>query len=154
MNTRCYRCGWNFSMSREAIEMAVANAAHDPKQRVHVEHCPKCRQVIKIPIQQLRRALPPGWTPASRADEPGEPTAEAGTTPTPAIEAVSVEVPEPAAAEQPAPHRRRRGKASTAEEASAPAETASPSPSSKRAAGKSAAKSPAAKKSTHEPPKP
>lgn len=62
MNTRCYRCGWSFSLSREAIEAAVAQAAATG-EKSHVEHCPRCRQAIKISVDQLKRALPPGWTP-------------------------------------------------------------------------------------------
>ena len=58
MNTRCYRCGWSFSLSREAISAAVAQA-EATHAKYHVEHCPKCRQTIKLPVDQLKRAAPP-----------------------------------------------------------------------------------------------
>jgi hypothetical protein len=81
MNARCYRCGWSFSMSREAIVAAVTTAdAHGEK--FHVELCPKCKLAIKLPLDQLRRALPPGWTPAvevppsSTVEAPGAAAAE------------------------------------------------------------------------------
>ena len=60
MNTRCYRCGWSFSMSREAMEEAAVSSAG---QKAHVIHCPRCRQAISIPMDQIMRALPAGWTP-------------------------------------------------------------------------------------------
>jgi hypothetical protein len=62
MNTRCYRCGWSFSMSREALEEAAVSSAG---QKAHVIHCPRCRQAISIPMDQIMRALPAGWTPAT-----------------------------------------------------------------------------------------
>ena len=70
MNIRCYRCGWSFSMSRDAISAAVAHA-QTTKAKFHVEHCPKCRQAIKVSVDQLKRAAPPAkTTPVESADEP------------------------------------------------------------------------------------
>jgi hypothetical protein len=40
--------------------MAVTQAG---KEKVYALPCPRCRQVNKIPIKQLRNNLPPGWTP-------------------------------------------------------------------------------------------
>src|SRR5438270_11138234 len=83
MNTRCYRCGWSFSLSREALEEAAVGSAG---QKAHVIHCPRCRQAISIPMDQIMRALPPGWTPsaaaspaASEAEPVGEASDEADT---------------------------------------------------------------------------
>lgn len=74
MNTRCYRCGWSFSLSRDTIGAAVTNAAEG--ETYHVENCPKCKQAIKIPLDQLKRALPPDWKPETPPEEaPGEPAA-------------------------------------------------------------------------------
>jgi len=60
MNTRCYRCGWSFSLSGEALEAAAVSSAGE---KAHVIHCPRCRQAISIPMDQIMRALPAGWTP-------------------------------------------------------------------------------------------
>lgn len=69
MNIRCYRCGWSFSMSRDAISLAVTHA-QTTKAKYHVEHCPKCRQANKVSVDQLRRAAPPAKpTPVESADE-------------------------------------------------------------------------------------
>jgi hypothetical protein len=77
MNARCYRCGWSFSLSREVIAAAVT-AADARGDTFHVEPCPRCKQAIKLPLDQLRNALPPGWTPASpAAEEPAAPAAPA-----------------------------------------------------------------------------
>ncbi len=125
MNTRCYRCGWSFSLNREDIEAAAVASAG---QKAHVIHCPRCRQAIRIPMDQIMQALPPGWTPPAPSGEP-ESTAE------------------PAAAEP----------AGEAQEASEPAQPAEPAQrrserrhrhSGKANSGNSAAV-PAAKKSTH-----
>jgi hypothetical protein len=67
MNIRCYRCGWSFSMSRDAISAAVIQA-QTTKSKYHVEHCPKCRQAIKVSVDQLKRAAPKP-TPVESADE-------------------------------------------------------------------------------------
>ena len=71
MNTRCYRCGWSFSMNREALEEAAASGVG---QKAYVIHCPRCRQTIRIPMDQILRALPAGWTPAAAGDQPAAPT--------------------------------------------------------------------------------
>ena len=54
-------------MSREAIAAAVS-AADARGDTFHVEPCPRCKQAIKLPLDQLRRSLPPGWTPAAEAE--------------------------------------------------------------------------------------
>jgi hypothetical protein len=97
MNARCYRCGWSFSLSRETIAAAVA-AADAQGDTYHVEPCPKCKQAIKLPLDQLRRALPPGWKPEAAAAPAEEPTAP------PASEEVE---PANAPAEKAKPHHRR-----------------------------------------------
>lgn len=69
-------------MSREAIAAAVS-AADARGDTFHVEPCPRCKQAIKLPLDQLRRSLPPGWTPAAEA----APAAEEPAAPAPAAEA-------------------------------------------------------------------
>jgi hypothetical protein len=146
MNTRCQYCGWSFSLSRDALETAVATALAT-NEKIHTERCPHCRKVIKMPVEQLRRALPPGWTPS--AVEPDQPAAAEAE---PVAEAVAA----PVAAETTAdekPKRRRRGahEASEAEAAPAAQETAT---KTKAPSGKSAAEKSAAKKTTRKQPKP
>jgi len=101
MNMRCYRCGWSFSLSREAVGAALANASA-PGAKHHVEHCPRCRQVLKIPLDQLKRSLPPGWRPAEQPATPA-PLAEvgvpAGHTETPGVPSNPPAAPLPAAPE-------------------------------------------------------
>ena len=99
MNARCYRCGWSFSLGREAIAAAVT-IAETQGDKYHVEPCPRCKQAVKIPIEQLRQALPPGWTPApaAAAPAPEAPAAPAAATP--------AEAPTPPAAKEKPRHRR------------------------------------------------
>ena len=56
---RCQYCGWAFQMSSEAVASALA-AADEANARHHVEHCPRCRKALKIPVDQLRRHVPAG----------------------------------------------------------------------------------------------
>jgi hypothetical protein len=65
MNTRCYRCGWSFTLSREAVEAAAVSSAGE---KAHVMHCPRCRQAIRIPMDQIMRSVPPGWQPPAEVD--------------------------------------------------------------------------------------
>ena len=120
MNTRCYRCGNSFSLSREVVEGAVAAA--EPEDKVYVAYCPRCRTANKVPLQQLRRTLPAGWTPPAAAAAVTEAAAPA---PEPAPEP-------PAAVEAAAPAKTTRKRASKSPEA---AEAASPeaTPAAKKA---------------------
>ena len=56
---RCQYCQWAFQMSSEAVASALA-AANETNARHHVEHCPRCRKALKIPVDQLRRHVPAG----------------------------------------------------------------------------------------------
>lgn len=95
MNTRCYRCGWSFSLSREALEEAATASAG---QKAHAIRCPRCRQVISIPMDQILRDLPAGWTPAAAAS----PAAGEAAATAPAEAAAPAE-PETAASPAPEP---------------------------------------------------
>ncbi len=57
MQVRCQRCGWVFTMSRDAVGLAVAES-----EASHAEHylaaCPKCRHGIKVRVDDLRKRLP------------------------------------------------------------------------------------------------
>lgn len=54
MLVRCQRCGYGFTMSREAVEAALEQIEEDPAKHYNVE-CPKCRRQIKVPVKRLRR---------------------------------------------------------------------------------------------------
>jgi len=60
MQVRCQRCGWTYTLSRDSIGFAVAEteASHS---EYYQEDCPKCRNVIKIQLKDLRRRLPAGY---------------------------------------------------------------------------------------------
>ena len=57
MQVRCQRCGWVFTMSRDAIGIAVAEAEAS-RAEYYQEHCPKFRNAVKIQVKELRRRLP------------------------------------------------------------------------------------------------
>ena len=119
MNTRCYRCGWSFSLSREEIEEAAVGSAG---QKAHVIHCPRCRQAIRIPMDQIMRELPPGWTPAVANGDHTPAPAEAGTAP--AAETADNLAPAAQPAQASERHQRRHrhsGKTNTGDSAAVPA---------------------------------
>ncbi len=156
MNTRCHHCGWSFSLSREATETAVA-AALAANEKMHVEHCPRCRKVIKIPVTQLRRGLPHGWTPPEPTATEAEPAA--APEPEPVAEAVAEAKPAEEATAKP----RKRRSAGAAQAASVnepePAEEATarpkkPATNTQPPSGKPAAEPSAAKKTARKQSKP
>jgi len=69
---RCQYCGWSFQLTSDVVAAALATAEAN-HARHHVEHCPRCRKGLKIPLDQLRRHVPAGGLAAAPA--PGsEPT--------------------------------------------------------------------------------
>jgi hypothetical protein len=63
---RCQYCSWAFQMSSDAVAAALA-AADATQARHHVEHCPRCRKALKIPVDQLRHHAPLSAPAASPA---------------------------------------------------------------------------------------
>ena len=63
---RCQYCSWAFQMSSDAVTAALA-AADATQARHHVEHCPRCRKALKIPVDQLRHHAPLSAPAASPA---------------------------------------------------------------------------------------
>ncbi|HZY44731.1 MAG TPA: hypothetical protein VFF70_08280 [Anaerolineae bacterium] len=57
MQIRCQRCGWNFTLGRDTIGLAVAesNAGH---QEYTQFICPNCRHEVKVQVEVLRKHLP------------------------------------------------------------------------------------------------
>lgn len=116
MNTRCYKCGWNFALSREVVEGAVAAA---PDDKFYVAYCPRCRQANKVPMQQLKRTLPVGWTPPAAVETPAAVVAAPEPEPTPAAA-------EPEAAPAAKTGRKRASKTAAPEAAPEPVAEAAP----------------------------
>ncbi len=57
MNVRCNFCGHSFTLSREYMQKAVADA-QEKKQSYHGLECANCRKLIKVSIKQMRRYVP------------------------------------------------------------------------------------------------
>lgn len=76
---RCQYCGWSFQLTSDVVAAALATAeANDARH--HVEHCPRCRKGLKVPLDQLRRHVPASGAVAAPA--PGsEPTPKEDTRP-------------------------------------------------------------------------
>ena len=54
----CPNCGWTATMTPEAQAAAVAEA--DKLQATHhIEHCPRCQWVMRVPVADLRVAPAP-----------------------------------------------------------------------------------------------
>jgi hypothetical protein len=57
MNIRCNFCGHSFSLGREFMVTAVAEAEEKKHKSVVVE-CANCRKHVKVPVRQMQRTLP------------------------------------------------------------------------------------------------
>ena len=57
MQIRCQRCGRMFTLGRDAVALALAEAQQSHEQ-YHALVCPHCRHVVKTRIAELRRHLP------------------------------------------------------------------------------------------------
>ena len=57
MQIRCQRCGRMFTLGRDAIALALAEAQQRHEQ-YHALDCLHCRHVVKVRIAELRRHLP------------------------------------------------------------------------------------------------
>ena len=57
MQIRCQRCGYKFTLSRQAL-----TTAQEELERTRARHydftCPKCRRQIKVPATDIRRSQP------------------------------------------------------------------------------------------------
>lgn len=69
MQIKCQWCGWRYTLSREALEAAVA-AATESKSIHYVENCPHCRRALKIQVSELKRHLPRQVTPQQKSEGP------------------------------------------------------------------------------------
>lgn len=57
MQVRCQRCGYMYTMSRDALTTALEEIKQTRAKHYNVE-CPKCRRQIKVPVRSLKRFLP------------------------------------------------------------------------------------------------
>jgi len=58
MQVRCQKCGWNFTLSRDAIEN-IMNEVQESKATHYTIDCPKCRHGIKVQTRMLKRYYRP-----------------------------------------------------------------------------------------------
>lgn len=57
MQIRCQRCGYMFTLSREAVAAALEEVEQTQAKHYDVA-CPKCRRQIKVPVKNMRRFQP------------------------------------------------------------------------------------------------
>jgi hypothetical protein len=57
MQVRCQRCGYTFTLGREAIVAALGEVKESNTAHYNFD-CPKCRRRIKVPVKNLRRSVP------------------------------------------------------------------------------------------------
>ena len=54
LQVRCPKCGWNFTLSRDAIAN-IMEEVNETKAKHYTMECPKCRQAIKVETKRIRR---------------------------------------------------------------------------------------------------
>jgi hypothetical protein len=57
MQVRCQRCGYKFTLSREAMTTVLQETAEMKTGHYNIE-CAKCRRQIKVPIKEIKRLQP------------------------------------------------------------------------------------------------
>jgi len=57
MQVRCQRCGWMFTLSRQAL-IAALEEAEQTRARHYTMDCPKCRHQIKVSVKDMQRFRP------------------------------------------------------------------------------------------------
>lgn len=57
MQVRCQRCGYMFTLSREAVAAALEEVEQSQARHYDVV-CPKCRRQIKVRVKDLERLRP------------------------------------------------------------------------------------------------
>ena len=58
MNIRCNYCRQSFNLSKDFMVQAVAES-EEKGQKYHAVECFNCRKQVKVPVLQMKRALPP-----------------------------------------------------------------------------------------------
>jgi hypothetical protein len=67
MHVRCQYCSHSFTLSRDYIAQAVAEAA-GKRQKYHAVECINCRKLIRVSMAQMKRFVPAS-PPTEVADE-------------------------------------------------------------------------------------
>ncbi len=57
MEIKCPNCGWKSSLTPEQLTAAMGAAAQKQAE-YHLEHCPQCQWVIRVPVAGIQVALP------------------------------------------------------------------------------------------------
>ena len=57
MQVRCQRCGYMFTLGRQAVDAALEEVKQTQAKHYNVD-CAKCRRQIKVPVKDLQRAQP------------------------------------------------------------------------------------------------
>ena len=57
MQARCQRCGFMFTLNREAVAIALEEVKTSHAKHYNID-CPKCRRQIKFPVRSLLRSQP------------------------------------------------------------------------------------------------
>ena len=57
MQVRCQRCGYMFTLSRQAVTAALEETEQTQAKHYNVE-CTKCRHQIKVPVRSIQRFRP------------------------------------------------------------------------------------------------
>jgi DNA-directed RNA polymerase subunit RPC12/RpoP len=57
MQVRCQRCGFMFTLSREALAVALEEIEKSSAKHYNVE-CSRCRRQIKVPVNEIQRFQP------------------------------------------------------------------------------------------------
>ena len=57
MQVRCQRCGYTFTLSRQATTAALKEIEQTPAKHYNVD-CPKCRRQVKVPVRDIQRLRP------------------------------------------------------------------------------------------------
>ncbi len=68
MNVHCQYCRHSFTLSRDYVAEAVAEAA-EKKQKYHAVECPKCRKINKVSLKQMKRFAPKPAGAEAEAEE-------------------------------------------------------------------------------------
>lgn len=150
MQVRCQRCGWTFTLSRESIGLAVAEAEAAGAD-YYQEDCPKCRHIVKIQVKELRRRLPPDYVlpPLPPKPEPIHVPKDREAKPAEAVVVAAPQAESPAAEAKPAKAAKPKSQApakpkaapkpaatSNTKTAARPKAAAKPKPAAKRASAK------------------